>query len=187
MEQHDFLRLLAGCLEALGVRYFITGSIASMAYGEPRLTNDIDVVADLGIEHVAEFRRRFPAPEFYLSEEAAREAVQRRGQFNIIHPSSGLKADIIIPEGDAFDDSRFRRVKRIRPVEDMEVDFASPEDVIIKKLLFHREGGSEKHLRDVAGMLRVSADALDLGYIEEWADRLGVRDAWDRIVGRAAG
>src|SRR5262249_9674361 len=73
----------------------IVGSMASMAYGEPRFTNDIDILADLAEEHVSVLEAEFPAPDFYLSLMVAREAIRTRRQFNIIHVPSGLKLDII--------------------------------------------------------------------------------------------
>jgi hypothetical protein len=141
------------------------------------------VVADLGDEQVPELMARFPFPEFYLSEEAARAAIEGRRQFNIIHPASGLKIDVIIPKGDEFDESRFARVRRMKAAQDTEAAFASPEDVIVKKLVCHREGGSEKHLRDIAGILKISGEQLDLEYIERWATALGVADTWKQISG----
>jgi hypothetical protein len=183
MDQHDLLLRLVGCLEELGVRYFVTGSVASMAYGEPRLTNDIDVVADLRGEHVPGLVAHFPFPEFYLSEDAARTAILRRRQFNIIHPASGLKIDVIIPNDDEFDESRFSRVRRMKAAQDAEAAFASPEDVILKKLLYHREGGSDKHLRDIAGILKISGKELDTKYLERWTVALGVADTWKQLSG----
>jgi hypothetical protein len=181
MEQYEFLALVARALESLGVRYFVTGSMASMAYGEPRLTNDIDIVADLGPGHVAGLLKLFPGPEFYLSEEAVKGALRGRKQFNIIHPSSGFKADIIIPKQNDFDAARFARVKRLRSSESAEANFSSPEDVIVKKLDFYREGGSDKHLRDIAGMIKISGAMLDTAYIASWAAKLGLTEIWERV------
>ncbi len=88
MEQSDLLRYVARVLEDMGLRYFVTGSTATIFYGEPRFTNDIDVVVDLPASRVAEFCRRFPESDFYVSEAAAHEAVLRKSQFNIIQPAS---------------------------------------------------------------------------------------------------
>ncbi|HOX05307.1 MAG TPA: hypothetical protein PK280_02815 [Planctomycetota bacterium] len=184
MEQYELLGLLVRCFESLGVRYFITGSVASMAYGEPRLTNDIDVVADLREEHTPALLERFPHPEFCLSAEAVGRAIRRRGQFNIIHPVSGLKADVIIPERSSFDDSRFARARKVRPVEDLEAIFSSPEDMIVKKLDFYREGGSDKHLRDIAGMIKISGASLDLDYISGWVGKMGLAETWSQVLDR---
>jgi len=116
--------------------------------------------------------------------DAARTAVQRKTQFNIIHPASGLKIDVIVGKANAFDENRFRRVRRLKPFEDTEADFASPEDVILKKMEFYREGRSDKHIRDIAGILKISGDALDREYIDIWAAKLGLREIWRLIQKR---
>jgi hypothetical protein len=130
MEQSDLLRYVATAIEGLGLRYFVTGSTATIFYGEPRLTNDIDLVVDLPESHISNFCGQFPPSEFYLSEPAIRDAVQRKAQFNIIHPASGLKVDVIVPEANLFNQSRFSRAKRLRVAPDFEAAFTSPEDAI---------------------------------------------------------
>lgn len=184
MEQSELLRHLVATLERLGVPYLVTGSVATIFYGEPRLTNDIDVVVALPPGRIAEFCRAFPPPDYYLSEDDVRVAVAQRGQFNIIHPTSGLKVDVLIPHDSAFDRSRFGRRHRVKPAADYEASFASPEDVIIKKMEYYREGGSDKHLRDIAGVLKVSGDALDRAYIRDWASRLGLDEVWEAVLQR---
>jgi hypothetical protein len=178
MDQAELLRHAARCFEKHGIRYFVTGAVASIAYGEPRLTNDIDIVADLGADEIPKLKDCYPEIEFYFDEESAMRAVSSRSQFNIIHPESGLKIDIMISQGDAFDRSRFQRVRRLRPLEDTDVDFASPEDVILKKMVFYRDGGSEKHLRDIAGILKISSDGIDMSYIDVWAKKLDLEEIW---------
>lgn len=113
MEQSDLLILVAVALERLGIPYLITGSMASIAYGEPRFTHDIDVVVDLEEDQVKDLKACFPEADFYFSEDAARAAISRRLQFNIIHPGSGLKVDLIISKRDEFDRSRFGRPHRL--------------------------------------------------------------------------
>jgi hypothetical protein len=184
MEHADLLRYVTSEIEGLGLRYFVTGSVATIFYGEPRFTNDIDIVVDLPLERVSEFCQKFPDPEFYADEEAAREAVRRRRQFNIIHPASGLKVDIIIPEDSAFDRSRFARTRSVQAGENYRASFASPEDVIIKKMLYYREGGSEKHLRDIAGVLKAGDEPVDHQYISEWVARFDLQDIWRAILDR---
>jgi len=182
MEQSDLLRHLVRCLEKLDIPYFITGAVASIAYGEPRLTNDIDIVAEINDGHVTKLMECFPEGEYYLDSDAILEAIKRRHQFNIIHPGSGLKVDVMIPKRDAFDESRFARIKRMRPLEDTEANFASPEDVIIKKMEYYKKGSSDKHIRDIMGMLKISAEMIDLGYISSWAKKLHLDDIWELIV-----
>lgn len=181
MEQHELLLYAVRCFEKLKIPYLITESIASIAYGEPRFTNDIDIVADVKLAHVDTFKSCFPEDEFYLETESIKDAIERRHQFNIIHPSSGLKIDVIISKGDSFDRSRFSRIKKLNVSERESANFAAPEDVIIKKLEYYKEGGSDKHLRDIASMLKISADLIDRAYISSWADRLNVMKIWETI------
>jgi hypothetical protein len=177
----DLLRYVVGILEEMGLRYFITGSTVTIFYGETRFTNDIDIVVDLTEEHIVDFCRKFPSEDFYISESAAREAVLRKAQFNIIHPASGLKVDVIIPESSAFNESRFVRARRLHPAQDFEASFASPEDAIIKKMDYYRLGGSEKHLRDIASVLKTSGEQIDRDYITRWAEQLGLGELWSTI------
>jgi hypothetical protein len=186
MDQDELLRYLAGTLERLGIEYLITGSTATIYYGEPRFTNDIDVVVRLAERHLPGLAAAFPADDFYFSEETGRRALATGGMFNVIHPRSGLKIDFVVAQPTGFERSRFERARRIRPAGDYEATFAAPEDVILKKLVFHREGGSDKHLRDVAGVLKISSGELDFRYLDTWADRLGVADLWRRVRERVA-
>lgn len=183
MEERDLLAHTVAALERLNIPYFVTGSVASGLWGEPRLTNDIDIVAHIGRDSLGIFCEAFPSPEFYVSDAAARAAVERGGQFNIIHPDTGLKIDIIVVPPSAYDTSRINR--RVR-VSDAAVQgyFASPEDVILSKMLFYKEGQSEKHLRDITGVLRLCRSPIDYQYIQEWAQELDVVDIWQAILNR---
>jgi hypothetical protein len=182
MGPYELLQRIVEVLDRLGIAYLVTGSVAAMAYGEPRLTNDIDIVAGIEERHVAGLLAAFSPEEFYISEELIREAIRRRLQFNIIHPSSGLKVDIIVRKDTPFDQSRFSRIRRIRPAESYVANFAAPEDIIIMKMQYYREGGSEKHLRDITGILKISGDEVDLTYIADWSRRLGLTDLWEMIL-----
>jgi len=184
MELHELLHKIVETLERLQADYLVTGSVASMAYGEPRLTNDIDIVAGIDERHICGLMAAFPQDEYYISEEMIRQAIQQHGQFNIIHPASGLKVDIMIKESTPFEQSRFNRVRRIFPAESFQASFASPEDVIIKKMESYRAGGSEKHLRDITGILKISGEEVDRGYISRWVRRLGLSEIWDSIQKR---
>jgi hypothetical protein len=186
MELFDLLKKIVKAFEKLNIPYLVTGSVASMAYGEPRLTNDIDIVAGIEDRHITGLIEEFQSDEFYISDSMIKEAIFRHGQFNIIHPSSGLKIDVMIKKNTSFDHSRFSRKKRLVPSESYEADFAAPEDVIIKKMEYYREGGSEKHLRDITGILKISSESVDIDYISEWADRLGLEDIWKLVQDRVA-
>ena len=181
MTQAELLRYLVDVLESLGVEYMIGGSQASMYYGEPRLTRDVDVVVDLRPQHLRALLSRFPADEFYVDEEAAREAIRRARQFNIIHPGSGLKIDVYVNPDTPYDRTRLARRQKLPLLSGVEAYFARPEDVILYKLLYSGQGDSGLHLRDVLGILNVSGPELDDAYIAEWAGRLGLRTIWEQI------
>ena len=187
MEQSDLLRKIAVTLDKLGVPYAVVGSTASTIYGEPRLTNDIDVVLDLQPQDIESFCTEFPDPEFYLSRAAIESAVRQRFQFNIIHPSSGFKVDCILAGSDPFDQSQLRRAVPVsREGGAYAVRFAAPEDIIIKKMEYFRLGQSEKHTRDICGILRQQGDRIDREYIHQWAERMGLTEIWDAILVRMA-
>lgn len=184
MNQSDLLKRLVAILDGLGIPYMIGGSQASIYYGEPRHTIDIDVVADVRQEHIDGLLESFPFPEFYLDREAIREAITRRGQFNIVHPTSGLKIDVILPKPTPYDLVQFQRRHRLPLVPGQDACFARPEDVILYKMIYYREGGSDKHLRDIASMLRVSGEDIDRSYVARWAGELGLLDIWKAILKR---
>jgi hypothetical protein len=117
MDPFELLESIAKKLDQLGIPYLVTGSVAAMAYGEPRFTNDIDIVAGIKNEHI-----------------------------------EGLLAS-----------------------------FASPEDIILMKMRYFQEGGSEKHLRDIAGILIVSGSEIDIAYLEKWIEEFGLQDIWKLI------
>jgi hypothetical protein len=182
MEQHDLLQCLSQVAEELGLSYMITGSQATIVYGEARFTNDIDVVIDLSSANIEQFCDRFPVGEYYLSRPAAREAVAAYGMFNIIHPGSGLKIDVIVPKASGFDQERLKRARNVKLEQGFTVRMTSPEDIILKKLEWRTLGGGERHLQDIAGILKVSWAQLDVPYIERNADSLGVRALWNEVA-----
>jgi hypothetical protein len=185
MEQSELLRKIAATFDALGARYVIVGSMASTAYGEPRLTNDIDVVVDLRPSHVNAFCEAFAAPDYYLSRPAVESAISKKFQFNILHPASGMKVDCIIPSVGEHDRLQLGRGRAItRSDGNYTVVFASPEDVIIKKMEYYREGGSEKHLRDITGVLKMQGDKIDRPYILYWAQKLQLIPVWEKVEER---
>jgi hypothetical protein len=183
MELFELLQEIIKVFEKLAIPYLVTGSVASMAYGEPRLTNDIDVVAEIHLSHIPTLVAAFPKEDYYIDEEMIQKAINQIGQFNIIHPASGLKVDVIIKQDTPFDQSRFERGRKIFP-GGHQANFASPEDVIIKKMEYYQLGGSEKHLRDIAGIFKISGDSVDREYISRWADELGLNEIWEALKNR---
>jgi hypothetical protein len=182
MDPEELLRHACDVCDRMNLVYLVTGSTATIAYGEPRFTNDIDIVVDLPSDKINGFCQGFPSSDFYLSRQAVSDAVDRLFQFNVIHPGSGLKIDFIVMSNSAFDQSRRARRRELAVLPDRTVWFAAPEDVIIKKMAYFREGGSDKHLRDIAGVLRIQATAIDRDYIQRWASELGLSHIWQGIV-----
>jgi hypothetical protein len=184
MADPDLLGLFIRPLERLGIRYMVSGSVAAMLFGEPRMTLDVDVIVFLDDAAVERLPSGFPPEEFYLPPadvmrlEAARE---RRGHFNVIHARSGLKADVYCANQDPLHRWAIERVRRV-PVEGSSVAVAPPEYVILRKLEYFREGGSEKHVRDVRAMLAQTGDQIDRQALREWIERLGLASTW-RAVG----
>lgn len=181
MEQTDLLRLAIDVLETQNVPYMLVGSYASGLYGEPRYTQDIDMVVELTPSHVGRFCDAFASDEFYLSREAVREAVANASQFNLLHPASGNKIDFMIAGKDAWGREQLGRRQRVPVLDDRDGYVARPEDVILSKMRYYQIGGSEKHLRDITGILKVSGDQVDRDYVTRWAAQLGVSDVWDAV------
>ena len=101
--------------------------------------------------------------------------------FNLLEYSSGDKVDFWILTGEPFDQSRFAR-KRVEDIQGLRLKVSTPEDTILAKLRWAQlAGGSAKQLADAQSICEFQAESLDFIYIEEWADRLGVRDLWQQL------
>jgi hypothetical protein len=179
MELYQILKMLTEAFDSLGIEYILTGGLASVFYGEPRFTDDIDIVADLKKERVRGLLEFFSKEEFYISEESIKNAIEKRFWFNIIYIPSGIKIDVNLKKATDFDESRFRRKRKVAIAEGVKASLASCEDVIIMKMEYYRESESERHLRDIEGMLKVTS--VDRSYITEWPERLGLSDIWKEI------
>ncbi len=156
-----------------------------MFYSETRITHDVDIVVWLRLGDVHEVVESFTEPDYYLSVEAILKAMEYDGSFNIIYRPINFTIDLIHAPDTEFNRSRFSRV---RPwmIEGVPVMLSSPEDIILMKLVYYHEGGSEKHNRDIASMFKVSGDQIDRNYIERWAPILGVQKHWDDMKERLA-
>ncbi len=182
MEQPDILRYGVNTLERIQIPYLIVGSFARSIWGEPRLTMDIDIVIDLRSDQIVPLCQAFPTPEFYVREGAVREAVTRRRQFNVLHPTSANKIDFMIPRDDAWSRLQLTRGRQHKYDGDIDLQVSSPEDVIIAKMRFYKEGQLPKHLRDIAGVLNLQGDSLVREYIAKWAQAMQLQDIWHTIL-----
>jgi hypothetical protein len=182
MRQIDFLSHALSALERIGIRYAVVGSYASTAWGEPRMTRDIDIVVEIGASEVNALCDAFPDQDYYVSRAAANDAIRGRGQFNVIHPASGNKIDFMVAgDGDWFK-AQLKRRERIEFSPAVFGYVAAPEDVVLGKLLYFREGRSEKHLRDIRGILKVTCKTFDYDYTRQRSIELGVKDEWDLLA-----
>ncbi|MEM1042498.1 MAG: hypothetical protein AAGI91_07690 [Bacteroidota bacterium] len=181
------LRPVIAAFERLGVAYFVGGSVASSAYGLPRTTLDVDLVADLKTVHVEPFVQALEA-DYYVSASMIGEALAQRSSFNVIHFATMLKLDVFVLGATAYDQEAFRRAQALHaPAKALPAVLAAAEDVVLHKLLWYRMGDevSERQWGDVLGVLKVQGEALDATYLRRWAASLGVSDLLARALGEA--
>jgi len=176
-------------LEALGVRHYVGGSLASSAHGIPRASIDADILAELQPGDVARFVTAL-GDRYYIPDDRVSDAVDRRASFNLIHLASMLKIDVFVAKDRAFDRRALGRA-RPEPLESeagRRVPLASAEDIVLAKLEWYRKGGevSERQWGDVIGVLRTGGAKLDLPYLRELAPDLGVSDLLERAVAEVA-
>jgi hypothetical protein len=181
MSQQELLKKVALTLERLGIDYMVTGSITSSLQGEPRSTHDIDIVVNLPRSKAHDLAAAFPAPGFYLDEDALAEAISGRGMANLIDTISGDKVDFWLLTDEPFDQSRFARRYR-EELFGMRIAVSAPEDTILMKLRWARlSGGSEKQFNDAVRVYEVQYGRLDIGYLCEWARKLGLEGELERL------
>ena len=180
MNAPDPAALFLPGLEAIGVDYMVTGGVGAILYGEPRLTNDIDIVVRLSGRQAALLAKAFPADRFYvppvetLREEAARE---RHGHFNLLDLDTMLRADVYVAGTDPLQAWGFARRRRMT-LGVHEGWVAPPEYVLVQKLIYFRQGNSSKHLRDIAWMVRVSEALIDRPMLERKVRELCLDTQW---------
>lgn len=178
----DELSLFASRLEAIGSPYMITGATAAILYGQPRVTNDLDVVLALDDAGRAALLRAFPETDFYVPPETvilAEQARHQRGHFNLIHHESGYKADIYLVGSDPLHAWALPLRRRIRWSDDLEISVAPPEYVVLRKLEFYREGGSAKHPLDIRAIAQTTG--VDEVALAPWLDRLQLASLWRQL------
>ena len=154
-----------------------------MLYGDPRFTNDIDLVIFLRLEDISKLSEAYPPPEFYVPppEIIGAEIIRSEGgQFNVIHAESGTKADFFPTSRSELQTWAFRNVVQYQ-IEGQMIRLAPPEYVIINKLKYYQEGGSDKHIRDIRSMLVHSGDKIDRSVLNEWVSRLSLGKEWQFI------
>jgi len=173
----DIALQVTEALERCGIGYFLGGSLASSFQGEPRATNDVDLVVDLQEGQVGALVAALGA-DFDIDDVALRRAAAERSSWNVIYLPSATKIDLFILRASPFDRSEFARRQRVELRVGKSLFVKSPEDSVLRKLLWYREGGevSDRQWRDVVQVLRQSRAFIDHRYLDEWAVELGVGD-----------
>jgi len=178
----DELSLFVVRLEAIGAPYMVTGATAAILYGQPRLTNDLDVVLSLDDSALPALLRAFPETEFYVPPESVIRtelARTQRGHFNLIHHESGYKADIYLTGTDPLHAWALPLRRRLRWSEGLEIAVAPPEYVVLRKLEYFREGRSAKHPLDIRAIREVTG--VDEAALTPWLERMGLSALWEEI------
>mgnify|MGYP001245833450 FL=1 len=183
----SFLKLILDTLKAAGVEYLIGGAIAEWAWGEPRATQDLDLVINLPIKAVVRFSKELDKRNMLVPADIILDAMMEDRAdipLNAIHMYSGLKADLyLMRDGDALRQSAFQRrvlVDYGPPIG--KVYIHSAEDLILYKLMYLGLSGQPKHARDIAAILRAKKNQLEFGYIEEWVAQLGLGSVWKEML-----
>jgi hypothetical protein len=182
------LRPVVQAFDALNIEFYIGGSVASSYHGVGRSTLDVDLVADLSLEHVTPLIVRL-GDEYYADADMIRDAIRGRSSFNLIHFPTSYKVDVFVMSRRPFEQSARQRIVRGTLPADSSRDYplASAEDTILNKLEWFRSGGevSERQWKDIIGVMKVQAGALDLEYLYRWAPELGVMDLLERAMKEA--
>lgn len=173
-EQLEFVKQIARRLDAARIPYMLTGSVAMALYATPRMTRDVDVVVACGSGDAEKMVRLFES-DCYVDKESVRDAIARRSMFNIIHNDWVIKADFIVRKDEEYRRVEFGRRRRI-DIEGVSVFVVAPEDLLLSKLCWGKDSGSELQREDARAIAESAAD-LDWPYIEKWALVLGINDS----------
>lgn len=186
MEQIDPRQLLvkvAQILERLKISYMVTGGIAVFVWGRPRFTADIDIVIKLlepQVDLLARALRQI-SEAGYVSEDAAKEAIRRKGEFNFIDSETGLKVDFWITKGDVKSAIEFKR-RILKKIGNQTVYFISPEDLILSKLDWYKQTESSRHLEDVESILKISK--VDVEYIKKRTEKQSTLEIFENLLNK---
>ncbi len=174
---------ITGILDQVNIPYFITGGFAISLWGRPRATFDIDIVIELlepKIDVLAKALRHLYQVG-YIDEAMAKSAIHHSGEFNFIDGATGLKVDFFVAKKDELSALKFKR-RIAKKINHQSIYFISPEDLILSKLEWHKQGESTRQLEDIESILKISGDKLDHQYLKSWAKRLGVLDILNKLI-----
>lgn len=183
MTQDEFLVRIGQCLDTAGIPFMVTGSHSSSHHGQPRTTNDVDVVIDPTEEQLARFLDLL-GDRYYVSRESAQEALARRSMFNVVDFEDGWKADLIVRKDRPFSVEEFRR-RLPRTLLGQSMPIVSAEDVILAKLEWDAITPSQRQIHDALNVAVVQWPTLDRAYLQEWAAVLCVVEKLEDILRKA--
>lgn len=184
MADPGLIELFVRPLHDGSIDYLVTGGIATIVYGEPRFTRDIDVVLAVSPRDAERFLGLWSPDEFYVPPREVFEAESARplhGHFNLMHIESGLTADCYVAGADPLHEWAFGQVQ-VFDVEGLPVRVAPVEYVIVRKLSYFAQSGSTRHLEDIARMGRIQGDSIDVEQVERWVGSLRIESAWEAAL-----
>ena len=170
-DELDVLLSVTARLQASGIVYMVTGSMAANFYATPRMTRDIDLVVELSDADIDRVVGLFQ-DTYYIDPDMVQQAIRNRSMFNMIHNALVVKVDCVVRKDTDYRREEFAR-RRTIPLAGQSVAIVAPEDLILSKLDWARESRSQMQLDDVRNLLR-SVQDLDRVYLSHWADRLGL-------------
>jgi hypothetical protein len=179
MVQEDALKPVIELLNTLKISYMFVGAFAVNYYAVPRFTHDADLVIHIALEHIESLCKPLEK-HFYIDRDMIKEALTTIGQFNIIHHESGFKIDFWTVKNDEISQAQFSR-RIAGKIFGLDVYIITPEDLILTKLVWYKESGSQKHFIDAAGVFRMQNDTLATDYLENYAGKMGVENLLERI------
>ncbi|OGU36805.1 MAG: hypothetical protein A2068_08150 [Ignavibacteria bacterium GWB2_35_6b] len=188
MKKNEIIVALEPVIKAfdeLGILYYVSGSIASSAYGNARATLDVDLVLNLMPQHIQPFIDRLQ-DKYYIDKEMIVDALRTQSSFNIFHLDTMLKIDIFILKDKPYSRKAFERKIKDKLEDDQDtigIYLCSPEDIILNKLEWYKLGGevSERQWLDILGVIKVQSDNLDKEYLKNWAAQLSVYNLLEEV------
>jgi hypothetical protein len=190
MEPFLVLQVVVSTLEKLDIPYMLVGSFASSSQGVTRFTQDADLIIKLSRSQIDRFIEAF-SPDFYVDRGMIQHALTSETSFNVVHFESSFKIDFFVLRRNRYSEEDFSRraLRQISPRPGFEVYVQTPEDTLLSKLRWFRQGGevSENQWRDVIGILKVQAGHLEMGYLRKWAEEIGVSDLLAKASREAEG
>lgn len=182
MTIQKFINQISCVLNRLKIDYIISGGVAVTVWGKPRYTADIGIVIELdSVESVRnliyDLKKTFP--KSYSDEDVAIDAFKRKSEFNVVEPEYGIKIDFFISDKTEYKKLAMKRGK-LKKLDDKMICFISPEDLIISKLIWFKEGQSTRQLEDILSVIEVQKK-LDKTYLDSWINKLGLQGEWQKL------